>query len=175
MDSEGDDCYGEVKEEEYVSENGNFSLDHSRNAGQQQIVLEVQPWRELGFSALDDDLPLTTVLTCVSTGQRADRPHRPDRYLSRWQGGGPTRGLGPPMFVTGLTRVLPQPQLGPGWRRVASGTNMPRGPAVKPAFPLSSASASLCYQAISRVVPACPATCRSDSGSSRSPSQQPPK
>lgn len=103
MDSKCDDCYGEVKEEKYVSRTGSFSRDCRRNARQQQMVLVVQPWRELGFSALDDDLPLTTVLTCVSTGQRADWP-------DWWQG--LTRGLGPPVFVTGLTRILPKPQPG---------------------------------------------------------------
>lgn len=44
------------------------------------VVQVVQPWRELDFSVLDDDLPLTTLLTCVSTEQRAHRP-------GRWQGG----------------------------------------------------------------------------------------
>lgn len=71
-----------VKEEKYVSKNGSFSLDYSkecRTDSSRYVVLMVQPWRELGFSALDDDLPLTTLLTCVSTGQsrQADRPDRP--------------------------------------------------------------------------------------------------
>lgn len=74
-----------------MSKNGSFTLDYSRNARQHPLVLVVQPWRELGFSAFDDDLPLTTLLTCVSTGQRADRP-------DRWQGG---TGVGPPNVVTG--------------------------------------------------------------------------
>lgn len=43
--------------EEYVSKNGSFTLDCSRNARQQPEVLVVQPWRELGFSA-----PMTTCL-----------------------------------------------------------------------------------------------------------------
>lgn len=43
--------------EKYVSKNGSFTLDYSRNAGQQPVVLVVQPWRELGFSA-----PMTTCL-----------------------------------------------------------------------------------------------------------------
>lgn len=116
--------------------------DSSGLVGRVLVVQVVQPWRELGFSALDDDLPLTTLLTCVSTEQQADR----------WPGQG---GLGgwPPNAVTGWagqagwsTRLLPQPRPG----RSASGTNMPRGPAVKPTFPLSFAGAGLCYQAIPR-------------------------
>lgn len=43
------------------------------------MVQVVQPWRELDFSASDDDLAVTTLLTCVSTEQRAHR-------LDRWQG-----------------------------------------------------------------------------------------
>lgn len=63
----------------YLSKRGSFTLDCSRNARQAaagwagSMVQVVQPWRELDFSAPDDDFPLTTLLTCVSTEQLADR------------------------------------------------------------------------------------------------------
>lgn len=66
------------------------------------MVQVVQPWRELDFSALDDDLPLTTLLTCVSTGQLADR----------WQGG--------------LSQVDPTPPPTPAWSACLRHKHAPR-------------------------------------------------
>lgn len=71
-------------------------IDKSQQqVGAGMVVQVVQPWRELDFSAVDDDLPALTTLADMcehwSNGQRADR----------WQGA--------LSQVKPLTRLLPPP------------------------------------------------------------------